>query len=173
MKKFVCSLILLAVIFTFSACSEQSRQNEQSEEAVSSEYALSDEEVSRLLESDEIPNTEKISVIKDLSDEQYAEAEQYRELIKQFFEESVNESVFFQDKDYPIDDAKKSVDDYCDYLRDEYNANIDFFQNCADIKYEGGTAAGFYLAWNEYECAEDYADKIKAVYEDLINLTKE
>ena len=161
-------IILIISCFLITSCEKQEvYQNPESDPF--SQVAI-DEDTSQLLASDNLSNSEKISILENLTNSQLQKAEKYRFLIKQTFKKTVEEATeFYNDAQFSLNNAEKSVDSYCDYLKNEYEANKDFFDNCASVKYQQGTAGSSYQAWNRYECAKSYADKLEYLYYDLIN----
>lgn len=171
MKRSICVICVISVLFIaciLASCTIQEESDAIQEESPSYQYTELDEEVSQLLQGLEISNYEKNNIMEDLANYQLDKAEKYQELLKQEFQKKVEQSSnFFNDVDFSLDDAKQSLEDYCDYLKNEYESNAAFFQNYSVIKYEQGSASSSYLAWKKYECAKSYADKLEYLYNDI------
>lgn len=163
--------ILLLACFVLTSCEKQESQQTPGTEPFS--QAALDEDISQLLANEQLSNFEKISALENLTDAQLQEAERYRSLIKQTFKETVEDATkIFNDAGFSLNDAERSIDSYCDYLKNEYEMNKEFFENCAAVKYQQGTAGSTYQARKRYECARNYAEKLESLYADLINSYK-
>ncbi len=170
--KYLClAVILIISCFVLSSCGKQ----EDKQETQSYPYSQTEpnEDTSQLLANDQLSNSEKTDILADMTDSLFRKAEKYRTLIKQEFRKTVEEANdFYNDVGFSLSDAEKSVDDYCEYLKNEYESNKAFFENCATVKYQQGTAGSTYQALRDYECAKSYADKLEHLYNDLIGEKK-
>lgn len=169
MKKQILLFLLILLICLLPACGQtQNTENPPEEEIQSYPYETLNEEVSQLLSSDTMSNAEKSDLMAYLTSRQLARAEDYREKIKQAFRDKTEAAPeLYADIGFSLADGIQSIDDYCAYLEKEYRDNLAFFRNCAAIRYDMGSAGSSYLAQKEYECAENYADKLEAIYEEL------
>ena len=112
-----------------------------------------------------ISNADKTEIILKMADDEMNRAEKYKELIKEEYKERENEAVGYEH--FSFDSAYQTLDEYCEYLENEFNNNIEFFNNFATVKYQGGTYSGIWLSEKEYECSKNYADKMQSLYEEL------
>lgn len=74
----------------------------------------------------------------------------------------------YENIDISYSDMCESLDEYFDYLKNEYEANVEYFNNQCYSLYGTGTASSTYLATKRYECAKSYADKAEELYNELL-----
>ena len=101
-----------------------------------------------------------------MTDDELKRAVKYKKLIEAEYNERENDAVGYEN--FSFDSAFQTLNEYCEYLENEFDNNIEFFKDFATVKYQGGTYASIWLAEKEYECAKDYADKMQALYEYLV-----
>lgn len=162
MKKLSFAIIVISIIFLFTSC----RQQETTEDL----YVDFDEEYSSVLALDNISNADKNNMIHQLAQKQIERAERYRILIKDEYTNILNEYKeigMSENSNMTYEKMCKSLDEYFDSLKNEFDNNIDFFEKQAYAQYGGGTATAAYLSGKQYECAKAYADKAQAIYEEL------
>ena len=154
MKKFtIIFVIVLLTICILTSCSNDVPAEETADE------------LSSVLADSNINNADKTEIISKMTTDEINRAEKYKELIKEEYKEREKESVGYEH--FSFDSAYQTLDEYCEYLENEFNNNIEFFNDFATVKYQGGTYSGIWLSEKQYECAKDYADKMQALYEDL------
>ncbi len=112
-----------------------------------------------------ISNAERVSIIEKMADDEINRANKYKQLIKEEYKERENEAIGYEN--FSFDSAYQTLDEYCEYLENEFNNNIEFFNNFAVVKFQGGTYGSIWKTEKEYECAKAYADKMQALYEYL------
>lgn len=171
MKKLYLLIALAGTLLLCASCGSPDTNNitEPSTDAQLSAESVYDSEASSYLARTDIPNVDKVDYVYKLAGEEVARAEVYREKIKSSYRETVsNYSEFYDNVDFELEDAYESLDDYCDYLKNEFDANAEFFDDYAVVKYQTGTAASSWKAKKYYEAAKIYADKMEALYEDII-----
>lgn len=165
MKKYVTFYIiimLLAVLILPSCNKEELHDNPQDSVAGN---GMETEEVSSVLSDMSISNYERKEIVSKMADEEINRAERYKELIKEEYKERETDGIGYGS--FSFDSAHQTLDEYCEYLENEFNNNIEFFKDFVTVKYQSGTYAGIWLAEKEYECAKDYADKMQSLYEYL------
>lgn len=167
MKKLLIMLLSLLICMAFTGCVAKTAEENTTEAPTAQSAPDYDAEVASVRADTTISNKEKIDRLGVLTQKQITRAENYRILIKDVFKSRSESSSFYSDVDFSLDSADGNIDAYCDYLRNEFDANLLFFNDCAIIKYEYGTAGSTYLANKEYELAKEYADKLEAVYLDI------
>ena len=145
-------IMLLSVLILTSCKKEEIPENPQ-------------DEISSVLSDTNISNADKTEIISKMADDELSRAEKYKELIKEKYEEKENDAVGYEH--FSFDSAYQTLDEYCEYLENEFNSNIEFFNDFATVKYQGGTYGIIWLSEKEYECAKNYADKMQALYEEL------
>lgn len=168
MKKYIPILIilLLTVIILPSCNKEKISDNPQDSITENNTYSIkTDEELSSVLSDMSISNYERTEIISKMADDEINRAEKYKELIKEEYKKKENEAIGYEN--FSFDSAYQTLDEYCEYLENEFNNNIEFFNDFAVVKFQGGTYGSIWKAEKVYECAKDYADKMQALYEDL------
>ena len=153
MKKYIMifMIMLLSVLILTSCKNEEIPENPQ-------------DEISSVLSDTNISNADKTEIISKMADDEIARAEKYKKLIEAEYNERENAIEY---EHFSFDSAYQTLDDYCEYLENEFNNNIEFFNDFATVKYQGGSYSGIWLSEKQYECAKDYADKMQALYEEL------
>lgn len=131
-------------------------------------YLTEQTEYSSIMADENIVNSEKSDMLTALAEKKILRAYDYLEKIKDIYQERIEEFEKAGCQYVSLDDAYKSLDDYCEYLENEYSANIAFFEDLATIKYTSGSYGSIFLAEKKYECAKSYADKLEDIYNDLI-----
>lgn len=153
MKKFtIIFVIVLLTICILTSCS-----NDVPTKAT-------EDELSSVLADTNISNADKTEIISKMADDEIARAEKYKKLIEAKYNERENATEY---KHFSFDSAYQTLDEYCEYLENEFNNNIEFFNNFATVKYQSGSYASIWLSEKEYECAKNYADKMQVLYKDL------
>lgn len=153
MKKFtIIFVIVLLTICILTSCS-----NDVPTKATA-------DELSSVLADTNISNYDKTEIISKMADNEIASAEKYKKLIEAKYNERENAIEY---EHFSFDSAYQTLDEYCEYLENEFNNNIEFFNDFATVKYQGGSYSGIWLSEKQYECAKDYADKMQALYEEL------
>ncbi|MBQ8209102.1 MAG: hypothetical protein IJZ35_00765 [Clostridia bacterium] len=159
-KYFIIIVLLVCILFLFTACTNET----------DTQQSATSEELASVLADTDISNSDKADKICNLANAELARANDYKDKIKSAYKETVDSfSDGYQGIGFSIDSAYQSIDDYCEYLENEFSANIEFFENLTAIKYHSGSAGAIFLAEKEYECAKSYADKLEDLYNDLIN----
>lgn len=153
MKKYIIifMLMLLAVLILPSCKNEEIPENPH-------------DEISSVLSDTNISNADKTKIISKMADDEIARAEKYKKLIEAEYNERENAIEY---EHFSFDSVYQTLDEYCEYLENEFNSNIEFFKDFATVKYQSGSYASIWLSEKEYECAKNYADKIQALYEYL------
>ncbi len=123
------------------------------------------DELSSVLSDMNISNAERTNKISKMADDEIKRAKKYQALIKEEYKKLENEEIGYEY--VPFDSAYQTLDEYCEYLEKEFDNNIEFFNDYAAVKFQGGTYGSTWIAEKTYECAKDYADKIQALYEYL------
>ena len=160
MKKYIpFFIILLLIIFILPSCNN----NEQPDNMQDS--VTETDELHSILNDTSISNVERTERISKIADYEINRAQQYKELIKEEYKERENTAIGYES--FSFDSAYETLDEYCKYLENEFNNNIEFFKDFATVKYQSGSYASIWLSEKEYECAKNYADKMKALYEEL------
>lgn len=158
----------MTVLLLLCAVGCESKPNEDSLESYK-EDVVADDELTSLLGSDEISNSEKGEILQKLTDEELKRAEKYKTMIVDEYEKRIEEfSLYYENINFDIKSATESVYNYCEYLKNEYENNAEFFDNYAVIKYNSGTSGSIWKARRYYESAKTYADKMQELYENLI-----
>lgn len=154
MKKYIIifMLMLLAVLILPSCKNEEIPENPQ-------------DEISSVLSDTNISNADKTKIISKMADDEIARAEKYKKLIEAEYNERENAIEY---EHFSFDSAYQTLEEYCEYLKNEFNNNIEFFKDFATVKYQSGSYASIWLSEKEYECANNYADKMQALYEYLV-----
>ena len=161
MKKYLILFAVLLIAVLFSACDKES----------DTVFTEMNEEVSSLLASDGISNVEKINVWAQMTESQLKRADDFKALIKEEYKKRTDEyakSGMYENVGITYDDLCKSVDEYFDYLENEYNSNSEFFENQSFALYGTGSAGASYKASKQYECAKSFADKAESFYNELM-----
>lgn len=164
MKKYIPIIMLLSVII-FSSCNNNELPENPQDSIVKNDM-VADEELSSVLSDMSISNYEKTEIISKMADDEINRAERYKELIKEEYKERETDGIGYGS--FSFDSAYQTLDEYCEYLENEFNSNIDFFNDFATVKYQGGTYGSIWKTEKKYECAKDYADKMQALYEYLV-----
>ncbi len=154
MKKYIIifMLMLLAVLILPSCKNKEIPKNPQ-------------DEISSVLSDTNISNADKTKIISKMADDEIAHAEKYKKLIEAEYNERENAIEY---EHFSFDSAYQTLEEYCEYLKNEFNNNIEFFKDFATVKYQSGSYASIWLSEKEYECANNYADKMQALYEYLV-----
>ena len=126
---------------------------------------VADEELSSVLSDMNISNADKTTIISKMADDEINRAERYKEFIKEEYKDRETDGIGYGS--FSFDSAYQTLEEYCEYLENEFNSNIDFFNDFATVKYQGGTYGSIWKTEKKYECAKDYADKMQALYEYL------
>lgn len=145
-------LMLLAVLILPSCKNKEIPKNPQ-------------DEISSVLSDTNISNADKTKIISKMADDEIAHAEKYKKLIEAEYNERENAIEY---EHFSFDSAYQTLEEYCEYLKNEFNNNIEFFKDFATVKYQSGSYASIWLSEKEYECANNYADKMQALYEYLV-----
>lgn len=166
MKKIIIMVCIFAfLLLCFIGCNKTSNINKTTD----SEIPIKDEEISSLLAGNDISNVEKTKIVHELTLKELDRAERYKTLLKSSYIEEINSfSSFFQNIQFDTAAALQSVDSYCEYLKNEYQSNVVFFENYAIIKYGSSSSGNSWKAHKQYQCAKEYADKMQAFYENLM-----
>lgn len=168
MKKYIPILIILLItIIIFPSCNKKElSDNPQDSITENNTYSIkTDEELSSVLSDMSISNYERTEIISKMADEEINRAERYKKLIKEEYKERETDGIGYGS--FSFDSANQTLDEYCEYLENEFNNNIEFFNNFAVVKFQGGTYGSIWKTEKEYECAKNYADKMQALYEYL------
>lgn len=167
MKKFISAVGIICIVFLFSACG----QNNISESPdTPNKHTEINDEYESVLASDNLSNAHKNDMIHQLAQEQIDRAENYRSLIKEEYKNIIDEYDrvgINKNIQMSYEELCSSLDEYFNCLKNEFEANADFFEKQAYAIYGTGTAGASYLVNKEYECAKFYADKAQKLYEEL------
>ena len=168
MKKYipVFVIMLLAVIIFPSCNNNELPETPQDSITENNTYRMkTDEELSSVLSDMNISNADKTIIISKMADDEINRAEKYKELIKEEYKERETDGIGYGS--FSFESAYQTLEEYCEYLENEFNNNIEFFNDFAVVKFQGGTYGSIWKTEKEYECAKDYADKMQALYEEL------
>ena len=163
MKKYIPIIMLLSVII-FSSCNNNELPENPQDSIVENDM-VADEELSSVLSDMSISNYEKTEIISKMADDEINRAERYKDLIKEEYKERETDGIGYGS--FSFESAYQTLEEYCEYLENEFNNNIEFFNDFAVVKFQGGTYGSIWKTEKEYECAKDYADKMQALYEYL------
>lgn len=163
MKKYIPIIMLLSVII-FSSCNNNELPENPQDSIVENDM-VADEELSSVLSDMSISNYEKTEIISKMADDEINRAERYKELIKEKYKERETDGIGYGS--FSFESAYQTLEEYCEYLENEFNNNNEFFNDFAVVKFQGGTYGSIWKTEKEYECAKDYADKMQALYEYL------
>lgn len=163
MKKYIPIIMLLSVII-FSSCNNNELPENPQDSIVKNDM-VADEELSSVLSDMSISNYEKTEIISKMADDEKNRAERYKELIKEEYKERETDGIGYGS--FSFESAYQTLEEYCEYLENEFNNNNEFFNDFAVVKFQGGTYGSIWQTEKEYECAKDYADKMQALYEYL------
>lgn len=166
MKKYIpVFIIMLLAVIIFPSCNNNELPENPQDSIVENDM-VADEELSSVLSDMNISNADKTTIISKMADDEINRAERYKELIKEEYKERETDGIGYGS--FSFESAYQTLEEYCEYLENEFNKNIEFFNDFAVVKFQGGTYGSIWKAEKEYECAKDYADKMQALYEDLI-----
>lgn len=166
MKKYIpVFIIMLLAVIIFSSCNNNELPENPQDSIVENDM-VADEELSSVLSDMSISNYEKTEIISKMADDEINRAERYKEFIKEEYKDRETDGIGYGS--FSFDSAYQTLDEYCEYLENEFNSNIDFFNDFATVKYQGGTYGSIWKTEKKYECAKDYADKMQALYEYLV-----
>lgn len=165
MKKYLVLIAVLFVLLCFSSCKEK-----QENDTPSYGFTQMDEEASSFLADTNISNVEKNNAVAQMAEYTLAEAEKYRGLIKEEYKKILydyEENGIYENLNLSYEDFCNQLDEYFDYLKNEYSENIEFYENQAFMIYSTGTAGSSYKAHKQYECAKDFLDKAQEFYNEV------
>lgn len=165
MKKYIpVFIIMLLAVIIFPSCNNNELPENPQDSIVENDM-VADEELSSVLSDMSISNYEKTEIISKMADDEINRAERYKVLIKEEYKERETDGIGYGS--FSFESAYQTLEEYCEYLENEFNNNIEFFNDFTVVKFQGGTYGSIWKTEKEYECAKDYADKMQALYEYL------
>ncbi|MBR3869694.1 MAG: hypothetical protein IKM66_10320 [Clostridia bacterium] len=163
MKKCLLLILILFSLLFLASCKESEA------ESYVPHYGFTEmnEEASSFFVDTNISNADKNDAVSEMADYAFAEAEKYRTLIKEEYKRILDEYKKAGMNGYSYDDMCKELDEYFDYLKNEYEANIEFYACQAYALYGSGSAGASYNAHKQYECAKAFLDKAELLYNEV------
>lgn len=167
MKKAIISAVFICVIMlVFVSCGNT--ETEKEPDAGANNSVTSEEELASILADANASNFDKNSAKHGMAQAYIVKANEYREKIKDEYRRLSEESDLYREELFPLEENMKKVDEYFDYLENEFESNVAFFESYAAAKYHTGTADSSLLADEEYKAAKRFAEKAEEIYNNLI-----
>lgn len=166
-KTVILTVLMIMMMLVFASCSgntEPEKEPDTNDITVTSE-----EELASILADENVSNYDKNAAKHSMAQMYIAKANGYREKIKdEYRKRSEKYPDLYRDELFPLEENLKNVDEYFDYLENEFESNVAFFESYAVAKYHTGTAGSSLLADEEYKAAERFYLKAAEIYNKLL-----